>query len=48
MAYEVHLADSVREKLRKMVKKDNMLLFMEKNFNLEKEEADFIKDRKSD
>ncbi len=27
---------------------DNVLLFMEKNFNLEKEEADFIKDRKSD
>jgi mRNA-degrading endonuclease RelE of RelBE toxin-antitoxin system len=23
MAYEVHLADSVREKLRKMVKKDS-------------------------
>jgi mRNA-degrading endonuclease RelE of RelBE toxin-antitoxin system len=24
MAYEVHLADSVREKLRKMVKKDSL------------------------
>ncbi len=24
MAYEVHLADSVREKLRKIVKKDSM------------------------
>ncbi len=24
MAYEVHLADSVRERLRKMVKKDSL------------------------